>query len=300
MRWTLGKSAAAGVDNSNLSVASHPVMDGNEYGIKTEAGGIFSQEFARKTCWSVASCFPPGTTTAAKKTTGLYPGTAKKGKKKTAKTQHPLLREMLFQDAEFLPDFICVMLPPRSMSSSLKASSKNISMRSKRAKKIVDIMEYCKSVHPHLIFTVVEPNSSATTIALNRNDDKADDKVDDDASPLLIKGFDSPLSPLGSLYCSRINYCALVGGMFNSTKYRQLNKRQFVRVWTNDIGLSNRLNNFENSNLRRPMDNDVDMDNSDDNASVSFPSGIPDALTEEIAMYVDSKFYLDRIPYTKF
>jgi hypothetical protein len=128
------------------------------------------------------------------------------------------------------------------------------------------ILEWAKKQHPHLIVVIENPVGQMAKM------------------PLMKEVADS----LG-LYLAQVHYCTL-----------GRDDKKPTNLWTNDFGLWSRLSDFKCSERRCPYYKvGCHPMGCRQHGSRFNAAAIPNALAEEVAQYVDSKFYMDRVAYTK-
>jgi hypothetical protein len=128
------------------------------------------------------------------------------------------------------------------------------------------IMEWVKTQHPHVIVVIENPVGQMAKM------------------PLLKEVAQS----LG-LYLAQVHYCTL-----------GRDDKKPTCLWTNDFGLWGRLSDFKCSARRCPyFKAGIHPMGCRSHGNKFNAAAIPNALAEEVAQYVDAKFYMDRVAYTK-
>jgi len=176
--------------------------------------------------------------------------------------------ELAFGDLRFVPDFIWASLPCETYScapGNYHRSTKTCNLdKSKKAREhnfiflqMTKIMEWAKEKHPHLIIVIENPVGTLKKMPL-------------------MEEFTEKFG----LYSTTVNYCAFGRDEMKPTV-----------IWTNDWGLKTSLQDFtckKKCQLGKGHHIGGFLDRNDCGV-------IPQPLAEEVAEYVNAKFFMDRI-----
>ena len=181
------------------------------------------------------------------------------------------------QDLKFIPDFLWASPPCFTYSNMSGGRHRNAGEEeyemSPEARehnflfaRMVEMIRFCQKKHPHLIFVIENPVGQMSKM------------------PMMHEIEDS----LG-LYCATVHYCA----------FGRHDKKPTM-LWTNDFGLYSRLQDFRCRKGRCPYyEAQSHPISCRGNGNEFNAASIPEPLCEEVAQYVDSKFYMDGISYTQ-
>jgi len=174
--------------------------------------------------------------------------------------------ELIFDELQFVPDFIWASLPCETYSRApgrYHRSTDNLD-KSKKAREhnfiflqMTKIMEWAKKKHPHLIVVIENPVGSLKKMPL-------------------MKAFTDRFG----LTSTTVNYCAFGRDEMKPTM-----------IWTNDWGLKTSLQEFTcKKKCQFGFGNHIGHVSDGNDVGV-----IPEPLAEEVAEYVNAKFFIDRI-----
>ena len=129
---------------------------------------------------------------------------------------------------------------------------------------MVGIIHEAKAVHPHLIVVIENPRGLLQSMPL-------------------MKELESSMN----LEKVEVDYCAFGRG-----------DKKPTQLWTNDFGLASRLSRFRCNNMC-PYKGGIHPIGVRAQGTKFNAAAIPGGLAEEVAAYVNCKFILDRIRFTK-
>lgn len=177
------------------------------------------------------------------------------------------------EDLDFVPDCIWASPPCETYSNLSGGVHRSVTNgqleKSDEARKhnfffqrMTEIMHWAKEKHPHLIVVIENPVGSLKSMPL-------------------MKEFTRTFG----LYCNTVHYCA-----FGRDDKKPTN------IWTNDFGLKSTLSEFTCDN-KCPYFGGMHPINVRQHGYLYDSASIPQPLAEEVAEYINSKFYHDRIRY---
>lgn len=181
------------------------------------------------------------------------------------------IQKITYEDIGFVPDFIWASPPCTTCSNLAGGHHRNIAKgQFEKTQKAHDhnllfaqmmaIMKWFKSKNPHMIVVIENPVGQMQKM------------------PMMIEFEES-----FGLHKAVVDYCA-----FGRDDKKPTN------LWTNDEDLCSRLSKFRCSKNTCPYFNGVHPIGSRSHKEYN-PAAIPENLAEEVAHYVDTKFYMDRI-----
>lgn len=182
------------------------------------------------------------------------------------------------EELEFVPDFIWASLPCQTYSNLTAGKHRHAETESfeitKEARdhnylfvKMAEIMRWAKKLHPHMVMVIENPVGTMKSMPLMKD-----------------------LTESLGLYCAIIHYCA----------FGRHDKKPTC-LWTNDFGLYSNLTEFRCEKSKCPYSEGIHPTSVRTTAGgkmFNF-SAIPQPLAEEVAEYVNAKFYQDRIRHTE-
>jgi len=178
------------------------------------------------------------------------------------------------EELEFVPDFIWASPPCHTYSNMAGGKHRNVETESfemtKEARehnyffvKMAEIMHWAKKRHPHLVVVIENPVGTMRSMPLMKD-----------------------LTDRLGLYCVIVNYCAF-----------GRDDKKPTCLWTNDFGLYSNLAEFKCEKSKCPYSIGVHPISVRTEGKMFNASAIPQPLAEEVAEYVNAKFYQDRIRY---
>jgi hypothetical protein len=185
------------------------------------------------------------------------------------------IRHAKYKDIGFVPDFIWASPPCTTCTNLAGGHHRNIKAgefeKTKEAHdhnllfaQMMYIMRWAKAKNPHLIVVIENPQGQMQKM------------------PMMIE-----FMQIFGLHKATVDYCA----------FHRPDKKP-TNLWTNDFYLYSRLSDFRCSEAKCPYYKQIHPIGTRSHGQHYNAAAIPEKLAEEVAHYVDSKFYMDRIAFT--